>query len=595
MKRWIYRHTKEEIVITRDEQGEHGENLGAQVISQADNELMEKLGISKLLLDLLRARKLETMDDFERYLSPMLRHLAPFSEWTGLEEAARVLDEALQEGRRFAVWGDYDVDGVTSATVVHDVLSFHGIEVAHHLPDRRTEGYGLNVAGIEALAKEGISLLFTVDCGISDVEAVARARELGMTVVVSDHHLPPPDLPPAHAICNPRLGPCPWPALAGVGTAFFVMAALNARLAARTGKRFDMREVLDVVALGTVADVVDLGGQNRILVKNGLLKIAEARRIGMAALKVVSGYNASAALGAGQIGFGLGPRINAAGRLGEAGAALDLLLTKDHAKARELAEHLDAINTERRAEEERILTAALEQAEAQQGRMGFVLYGEDWHAGVIGIVASRIVEKYYRPTLILCANERQDSEVLSLKGSGRSVSEFDLHAGLVQCADVLLGFGGHHQAAGMSLLASNLEALRQRFDEVVCESLGNTPLLPIVKVDAPLDFAQASNQTILKELELLQPFGIGNPEPTFISPTLIVRSIRHFGRKKEHAELSLYDATCGISLQAKAWRQAEEFPSSLCDKYIRLAYTPKLDSYAGSASIDLKIKDWKLV
>ncbi len=589
MKRWIYRHSKEEIIVSRA-----NDSVLSAEQSQVDKELAEKLGVSELLLELLMSRGFTTVEECERYLSPMLRHLAPFSEWTGLEEAAQVLDEALEEGRRFAVWGDYDVDGVTSTTVVHNVLSFHGIEVAHHLPDRRTEGYGVNVAGIEALAAEGISLLLTVDCGISDVDAVARARELGMTVVVSDHHLPPSILPPAHAICNPRLGPCPCPALAGVGTAFFVMAALNARLAKRTGKRFDMREVLDVVALGTIADVVDLGGQNRILVKNGLLKIAEARRIGMAALKVVSGYNASAALGAGQIAFGLAPRINAAGRLGEAGTALDLLLTDDHAKAQEIAEHLDVINAERRAEEERILAAALEQAEAQQGRMAFVLYGEDWHPGVIGIVASRIVEKYYRPTLILCAAEL-GGEGEAMKGSGRSVSEFDLHAGLVACADLLLGFGGHHQAAGMSLLASNLEPLRQRFDEVVREKLGDTPLLPTIKIDAALDFAQASNYTILKELELLQPFGMGNPEPTFISPTLIVRSIRHFGRKKEHAELHLYDAGCGIALQAKAWRQAEEFPNSMCDSYVRLAYTPKLDSYAGSTSIDLKIKDWKLV
>lgn len=592
MKRWIYRHSKEEIVVTREAQSS-GHELHSHTTSQADVELAEKLGISELLLGLLRSRNFETMEDFERYLSPMLRHLAPFCEWTGLEEAARVLDEALQEGRRFAVWGDYDVDGVTSTTVVHNVLSFHGIEITHHLPDRRTEGYGVNVAGIEALAAEGISLLFTVDCGISDVAAVARARELGMIVVISDHHLPPEILPPAHAICNPRLGPCPCPALAGVGTAFFVMAALNARLAARTGKRFDMREVLDVVALGTIADVVDLGGQNRILVKNGLLKIAEARRIGMAALKEVSGYNASAALGAGQIGFGLAPRINAAGRLGEAGIALDLLLTEDHAKARELAEHLDTINAERRAEEERILVAALEQAETQRDRLAFVLHGDDWHPGVIGIVASRIVEKYYRPTLILCAAQSDDAP--TLKGSGRSISEFDLHAGLVQCADLLLGFGGHHQAAGMSLLASNLEALRDRFDSVVRQTLGPKPLFPTIKIDAPLNFAQASNQTILKELELLQPFGMGNPEPTFMSPTLIVRSIRHFGRKKEHAELHLYDPSSSITLSAKAWRQAEEFPSSLCDSYVRLAYTPKLDTYSGSASIDLKIKDWKVV
>ncbi len=294
------------------------------------------------------------------------------------------------------------------------------------------------------------------------------------------------------------------------------------------------------------------------------------------------------------------------------------------------------MNAERRAEEERILLEALEQAEAQKERMGFVLYGADWHSGVIGIVASRIVEKYYRPTLILCSADHAEevggaahntyddydghadavAHVLSdatsttgstdeitakhasqgavLKGSGRSVPEFDLHGALVQCTDLFLAFGGHHQAAGMSLNADNLDALRERFDDMVRTSLGSTPLMPTIKIDAPLDFAGASNHTTLKELELLQPFGMGNPEPTFISPWLIIRSIRHFGRKKEHAELRLFDASCGIALSAKAWRQAHDFPNTLCDKYVRLAYTPKLDTYSGNATVDIKIKDWKL-
>lgn len=552
--------------------------------------LAEQLGISELLLGLLWRRGLSSPDEMQMYLSPNLRHLAPFAEWPGLEDAARVLAEGITEGRRFAVWGDYDVDGVTSTAIVHDVLEFHGVDVVHHLPDRRAEGYGLNVEWIERLAAEGIGLLLTVDCGISDVEAVARARELGMLVVVSDHHLPPEVLPQANAICNPRLADCPCPALAGVGVAFFVMAAVNAALAERSGRRFDMREVLDLVALGTLADVVDLSGQNRILVKNGLLKIAEARRPGMAALKTVSGYNASASLGAGQVVFGLAPRINAAGRLGEADVALRLLLSTDHAEAAALAQRLDTMNAERRAEEERILGEAMAQAEAQAAsRMGFVLHGADWHPGVIGIVASRIVENFYRPTLILC------SEGTNLKGSGRSVSEFDLHAGLTRCADLFLGFGGHKQAAGMSLQASELEALRERFDAVVRADLGNEPLTARLKLDGDLGFEHASSLTVLKELELLQPFGMGNAEPVFASPPLLVRSLRRFGRGKEHVELHLTDEACGISLQAKAWRQAEDFPERLRGTRIRLAYTPRIDMYSGAATVDLRIKDWQSV
>lgn len=569
---------------------EHDRPLGTS-LSHAEQALAEQMNISSVLYDLLRSRGFASAETIQQYLSPLLRNLAPFAEWPGLEDAARVLDEGLAEGRRIAVWGDYDVDGVTSTALAHDVLAFHGIPMVHHLPDRRTEGYGLNIEGIEALAAQGVSLLLTVDCGISDVEAVARARALGITVVISDHHLPPDVLPDADAICNPRIAECPCPALAGVGVAFFVMAALNARLAVRTGKRFDMREVLDLVALGTLADVVSLSGQNRILVKNGLLKITEARRPGMAALKTVAGYNPAAALGAGQVVFGLAPRINAAGRLGEAGVALALLLSKDHAEAATLAQRLDGMNAERRAEEERILAEALQQAEEQAPhRVGFVLYGANWHPGVIGIVASRIVERYYRPTLVLCS-ENGNAEGI-IKGSGRSIPEYDLHSGLVQCADVLLGFGGHRQAAGMSLNAASLEALRERFDEQVRASLGSELLTATVKIDGDLTFAQASDFSILKELELLQPFGMGNAEPVFASPPLLVKGIRRFGRKKEHAELQLMDEESGISLQAKAWRQSEEFPDRLRGARICLAYTPRLDRYAGAATVDLRIKDW---
>lgn len=570
MKRWIYRPEAEG--------------------TPPPASLAERLGISDLLLRLMWRRGLMDASAMDVYLSPQLRHLAPLDAWPGLSESARVLAEGLAAGAPFAVWGDYDVDGVTSTALVHDVLGFHGVEVRHHLPDRRAEGYGLNVEWIERLAAEGVRLLFTVDCGISDVVPITRARELGMTVVVSDHHLPPETLPPANAICNPRLACCPCPALAGVGVAFFVMAAVNATLAERTGRRFDMREVLDLVALGTLADVVDLGGQNRILVKNGLLKIAEAGRPGIAALKAVAGYNPSAALGAGQVVFGLAPRINAAGRLGEAEAALQLLRAADHAVAAPLAQRLDAMNTDRRAEEDRILAEAKRQAEEQAGsRMGFVLHGEDWHPGVIGIVASRIVETYYRPTLILCT----EGDVL--KGSGRSVSEFDLHAGLSQCADLFLGFGGHRQAAGMSMTAGALGSLRERFDRVVRAELGDQPLTATLKLDGDLAFSQASDFTLLKELELLQPFGTGNAEPVFASPPLLVRGLRRFGRMREHVELELTDESCGVTLHAKAWRQSGEFPDRLRGTRIRLAYTPRIDRYAGAASVDLRIRDWQVV
>lgn len=550
-------------------------------------EWAEKLEISETLINILWIRGIQTPEEMQTFLSPFLKHLAPLCEWPGLEESAAVLAEGLLAGKKMAVWGDYDVDGVTSSAIVTQMLKEHGHEIIQHLPNRMEEGYGLNEAWIERLAEQGVELLLTVDCGITDFAPIARARELGMTVVVSDHHLPAETLPDAHAICNPRLSECPCPHLAGVGVAFFLMCALNSRLAEATGHRADVRLLLDLVALGTIADVVSLSGQNRVLVKNGLLVLAEGRRPGIAALKEVSNYAPGAAIEAGQVAFGLAPRINAAGRMGKADIALELLLTNSDERARELANELNVMNEERKNEEERILEAAMEQAQAQEDQMGLVLYGEDWHSGVIGIVASRVVEKFYKPTLILC------SEGEKIKGSGRSISEFHLHEGLCKCEDLLAGFGGHKLAAGMSLEKENLAALRTRFNEIVIEAVGPKPLTATLKYDADMGFELAADFTLLKELELLQPFGMGNSEPVFKSPTLLLKSRRIFARK--HLKLELLDLNSGITLHAKAWRMVDDIPPSMEGRKLRLAYSPRIDRYNGSASVDLKIKDWEFL
>lgn len=551
----------------------------------------EKLGVPQIVADLLWRRGLESLADMDMFLSPGLRHLSPPDCWPGMGEAVDTLEKGISEGRRVLIWGDYDVDGITGATLILQTLRFHDVPASVHLPDRRKEGYGLNIPELERLAaEEEPGILLTVDCGISDVRAVARARELGFTVVVSDHHVPPDTLPDAHAITNPRLSddnPCPH--LAGVGVAFFLMGALNARLEALSGKRMDMRRVLDLVALGTLADMVSLTGQNRILVKNGLLKIAEAKRPGLAELKGASGFSPVAALGAGQVVFNLAPRINAAGRLGSPALAHDMLLTDSHDEAARLAHTLTALNDERRSEEERIFKEALEQAAGQPERLGLVLYGKDWHQGVIGIVASRIVETYYRPVLILCA----DGD--SLKGSGRSVPEFDLHAGLSRCADMLIGFGGHRQAAGLRMAPERLEDLRERFDAVIREELGEKPLTPSLKIDAEMPFAQASDFAVLKGLELLQPFGIGNPEPVFASLPLRVKKRKAFGHSREHIALEVTEEASGITLQAKAWRQADQIAESIQGRRIRLAYTPGINAYNGIASVELRVRDIEIL
>lgn len=562
-----------------------GEDIPASISSIAS-----ELGITELIAEVLWNRGFTSAKDMDLFLSPGLRNLCSPSEIPGLENAAEVLAKGIAEGKKFAVWGDYDVDGVTSTAVVKSFMEERGIETLHHLPNRLEEGYGLNIEGLKKLRDQGVELLLTVDCGITNNEEVAAANEMGMTVVVSDHHLPGDVLPPAAAVCDPRLETCGGEGcecscanLAGVGVAFMLVAALNRLL---PGDPVDVREYLDLVALGTIADVVELQGQNRILVKNGLLLLKDAKRPGIAALKVVSGYDMFAAIGAGQVGFGLAPRINASGRLGDPEKALELLMAGDMETARPIATVLDQLNTDRRKEEDEILEQALEQAgklvKAPHNRAGLVLYSPDWHPGIIGIVASRVVEKHYRPVIILCEEEG------IIKGSARSISEFHLHEALTGMSDLLLSFGGHKLAAGMSLDPANLENLKNRFHEAVVDTIGEKPLKPTIKVDRELKLDEI-DYVLLKEIELLQPFGMGNPEPIFITPPVTVMERRVFGGS--HVKLTIADTDNTRRLPAKAWRQAEALGSELIGKKMRFAFSPKIDNYRGVPTIELTVKD----
>jgi single-stranded-DNA-specific exonuclease len=367
--------------------------------------------------------------------------------------------------------------------------------------------------------------------------------------------------------------------VAGVGAAFLLMAALNRLL---PGQPDDMRQYLDLVALGTIADVVPLTPENRILVKNGLLLLAEARRPGIFALKEASGLPPTAPMGSGQVGFSLAPRINAAGRLGSPRTALDLLLAPDLSSARPLAAELETLNRERRRIEDDILDQALEQAREQSDRAGLVLCDESWHQGVIGIVASRVVERSNRPVLLLTRDGGQ------LKGSGRSIPEFDLYQGLSECSEVLSGFGGHRQAAGVKIDRDRVEELRQAFHAAVVSQIGPDPLDPSLKLEAVLGLREV-NVSLVKEIDLLQPFGPGNPQPVFRSRPLTVRKQQLFG--KNHVSLEVRDEQAGVSMLGKAWRQADRLTTDLTGQSVLFAFTPRLNHYNGMTSIDLQVRD----
>ena len=420
-----------------------------------------------------------------------------------------------------------------------------------------------------------------MDCGIGGVAEVARAKELGLGVIVTDHHLPGPELPPADVVVDPKLAEGPGFDLAGVGVAFFLAAALNRLL---PGAPSDVRRLLDLVALGTLADVVPLAGQNRILAKNGMLLLAEAPRPGIHALKEVCNHNPKAALTASQVTFGLAPRINAAGRMGRPDAALSLLLAPDLDTARPLAAELDAENARRRAEEDAILAEAMAQAEAGPDRFGLTLFAPHWHQGVIGIVASRVAERRNRPTLILTSDPAKGL----LKGSGRSIENCDLHGLLCEIADVLQGFGGHKQAAGLSILPENLDALGRAFDAAAARALGPAVPPPTLRLDGELSFGEVT-ATLVRELGLLEPFGCGNPEPLFASPPVAVLSRRVFG--ENHVAVSLRDGAAGVTLRGKAWRMADVFGERNGARAVRVAYTPKMSYFSGVPEIELRLRD----
>ena len=539
-----------------------------------------KLCVSPRLAQLMWSRGLGSLEQMDIFLCPGLRHLMSPSLIPGLTGAAEVVARALSEGRKVSVWGDYDVDGVTATALLKDFFASRGHEVGHYIPARLEEGYGLSVQGLEKLAASGTQLVLTVDCGITAVEEARRARELGVELVITDHHLPGPELPDASAVANPKLGDGPGKDLAGVGVAFFLAAALNRML---PGEPVDIRQFLDFAAMGTLADVVSLTGQNRIIVKNGLLLLAEAKRPGLFALKEAAGYYPRAPLEATQVTFGLAPRINAAGRLGRADEALSLLLAPDLATARPLARVLDELNVKRRQEEDSISGEAMEQAQTQSGNPAMVLHAPHWHQGVIGIVASRVVDAHYRPALVITADNGK------LKGSGRSIPEVDLFSALSECQELLLGFGGHHQAAGLSLDPANLEALRKAFRAAVARQLGESSPVPSLKLDGELPFSEI-RQELLKELSLLGPFGCGNPEPVFCSAALDVRERRVFGAN--HVLLEVRDPAAAVTLRAKAWRMAGEIGPELLGRKLKLAFTPKLDTYNGIGSVELRVKDW---
>ncbi len=485
--------------------------LAAEADSASVLALSREMGVKPVVARLLLQRGIETPEQADAFFHPERSALHDPFLFKHMEVAVERVIRALQDKQLIYIFGDYDVDGITSCSLLYLFFRDLGGNVRYYIPNREDEGYGVSVEGVELAKRAGAELLITVDCGITAVEEVHRARELDMDIIVSDHHQAGEEIPEALAVINPKLpgSTYPFKELAGCGVAFKLAQAVAKQL--ELGESY-LDRYLDLVAVGTAADIVPLVDENRILVNLGLKKVNRDPLIGLAAL-IETAHLRGGQIDVGQIIYGIAPRINAVGRLGSADRAVDLMITQNAERARHLSMELEQENRNRRRIDTHTLDEALAEAEEThdpEEDYGLVLARDEWHGGVIGIVASRLIEKYYRPTVMITIKDGIG------KGSARSIPGFDIYDALNQCNDLLEQFGGHTYAAGLSIRSENIEEFRQRFNAVAKDSLTEEDLIPKLHIDAELPLEQV-NDELLEYLKKFAPFGPNNPMPAFVS------------------------------------------------------------------------------
>ncbi|MEK6744106.1 MAG: single-stranded-DNA-specific exonuclease RecJ [Nitrospirota bacterium] len=571
----------------------------------AVSRLSDQAGIHPLIARLMLARGVADAAAALSFLSSDLTTLSNPLIFRGMDTAVARIHEALSARQKIVVFGDYDVDGVTGAALLYLMLRDLGADVDCYIPDRMTEGYGLNTGALRKLQGSGARLVITVDCGISAVNEAEAARSLGIDLIITDHHesaavqgngsVPAGErLPNALAVIHPRiLQPdttddikvsVGW--LTGVGVAFKLAQALLD--APADDER--LKKYLDLVTLGTVADMGRITGENRVLVRHGLDILSSdpaSLRPGIAALKQVAGLNGKR-VNVGNVGFNLAPRINASGRLEKADTAFRLMTTDSPDEAARLAVQLDTVNRERQVVEEGIWGTARELClQADLASTGaFILSSEDWHPGVIGIVASRIVDEFYRPAALISVKDGVG------KGSARSIPGFDLYQGLTACSDLLLGFGGHKYAAGLSVAADHIPRFRERLSAAVLDQFGAAGFVRTITIDSPVGFDELTFD-LMRDIERMAPFGQGNPEPRFGAKGLEVQSIRPVGNNK-HLKLRFRQQN-GQSFDAIAYNKGASIGSWLMNgARVAAVFTPRINTWNGMTNIELDIKDIKI-
>ena len=553
--------------------------------------LSSVLQIHPLTARLLINRNICETDAASRFLNPAWDHLHDPFLLPDMETASRRIADAVQSRETIFVHGDYDVDGVTSTALYVRSLKALGGNVVYRVPHRKNEGYDLKTAGIEWAHEQGAALIITSDCGIQAHKAVALANGLGMTVIITDHHEPGASLPPAYAVVNPHRKDSryPFPYLAGVGVAYKTMQAV-VRLLQPQHEQVFLERFVDLVACGTVADVMPLLDENRVLVKFGLQNLAKTRKVGLRTLLLGSGIDITKPLTADTVGFGIGPRINAVGRMDDAGLALELLLTGDANVAAEIVEQLNAFNLERQIAQKLMLSEAL-------GLLGdrdmvasrvLVLAGHGWNSGVVGIVAGKLVEMFHRPTIVIGI----DGDSKSARGSARSIPGYDMFHGIQHCKDLLDSCGGHEMAAGLSLALENLTAFDARINQHARASISDADLIPCLHHDGVVEPCDLS-VSLIEEWQDLAPFGQGNPEPKFMSSAMRVRESRRIGKDSTHIKFSV-EAGNAEHTDCVAWGRGDWASVLKHGQEIDALYTPQVNEWNNRRTVQFIVKDIRL-
>lgn len=555
------------------------DDIDEDVVAQ----LSREINVSPIIAKILIQRNITDFDQAKIYFRPSLDQLHDPFLMRDMDKALERIKTAMDLNEKILIYGDYDVDGTTSVSLVYGFLKNFYNNIEFYIPDRYKEGYGISKTGIDWAAENKISLLITLDCGIKAVEMTDYANKKDIDLIICDHHLPGETLPRAFAILDSKMDDCPYPykELSGCGVGFKLIQAFCEKFGYDPDLLYDY---IDLVAVSIAADIVPITGENRILAYYGLKKLNENPRLGLKALIKLAGIRNE--LNISSIVFGIGPRINASGRMDHAKSAVDLLLANNHKTIESLAESIDLKNLERRNFDSAITIEAIEMIEHEKGTKNLkstVLFKDDWHKGVIGIVASRCIDKYYRPTIILTESNGKAT------GSARSVNGFDIYKAISECSDLLEQFGGHMYAAGLTMEIDKVEAFKEKFERIVSERISDEQLVPLIEIDSEIDLIDV-NFKFYNLLEQMAPFGPGNMQPIFVTHQLHV-SGRPRILKNQHLKFYVYQNNEDEAMEAIGFGQAKYYDLIASGMRFSMAYYIEENNYLGNKTLQLRVKD----